>query len=744
MRSAEEFIGGYRTVLATALLIGAPAAAAPPATRVVDATIDAGRARVADPYQWLEEAGTTEVITWVAAQNAEVRQFLGRYAATHSAVLSELEALFDSDSESAPQRYGSQYFLWKRRGLQDQPLYIRRAGGVMGEDRVVLDPNVLSRDGSVSIDWAFPTWDGATVAYGTSRRGDDASNVMIRDLTSGLDHASEVYLSRQVCNPYHTRIFENVTAGRPSTFYLAWDPDQRGYHYVRRGAPPRPGDAGDDLETTDLQLQHVVYHRSGGAAGRDRVVFTADDPRTSLEVSASADTLYTIVRASRDELSHDVFLRPCPSEQGFVPLVKGVDARFEVDVFEGRVFILTDDQAPRGRLLSTPATELDRARWNEVIPQRSGVLRSLLIANRKLVLHYTEDGYSKLHVYTLGGEFILEIPLPPGLVVTDLHGHWNDPDVYIACEAFDTPPANYRYNIRDRALERYWQREVKADTSLYADYEIEARADDGTVIPIRLVHRKDLQRDGNNPTLLRPYKEDPATDPPAFDASMIPWVQRGGVIAIARTRGDNTGDRDWRRAGLGAKVERSVSDFEAAARKLIEDKFTRPQRLAVGGTGVSSLPALALMTRRPELAAAAVFDGPVADLLRFDQVPAARRLHALLGDPSDPADASRLARLSPAHNVKDGREYPSALILTDQADDQIGTLHAWKLAARLQAVGKSTGATALCHTLIRSGLGASKPIRGILREDAMKWTFLMAELGMAAPDDAPAGGGSPD
>ncbi len=728
-----------RPMLGWTVLLAGAGSAAPPVARTVDASIEVGGTRVEDPYRWLEESGSSELIAWMAGQNAEARQFIGRYADTHSTISDELEALYDSDTESAPQRYGSQYFLWKRKGLQDQPLYIRRTGGVTADDRVVLDANVLSRDGSVSIDWAFPTWTGEKIAYGTSRVGVGESNMMVRDLTSGLDHATEVYLSRQLCNPHQTNVFENVAAGGASTFYLAWDPDNRGFHYVRRGAPPGREDQGDAGTTGSDQLQHVVYHRVGGLAGRDRIVFTADDPTTSLEVSASADTLYTIVHASSDELRNDVYLRPSPTETPFEPLVKGVDARFDVDVFEGRVFILTDNDAPRGRLMTTATTSLDRSEWKEVLPQMSGVLRSFLIANRKLVLHYEEGGYSKLRVHTLGGEPIVDIPIPAGMVVTELRGHWNDPDVYIACEAFDKPPTNYRYNIRDRALIQYWQREVDVDTTVFADYVIEAKADDGTAVPIRLLHRKDIKRDGANPTLLRPYREEPSSDPPAFDPSIIPWMQRGGIVALAAVRGDVTGDRLWRRGGVGPNLEVALSDFETAARKLIDDKFTSSRKLAVGGTGVTSLPAAALLTRRPELIAAAVFDGPLADLLRFDRAPAAARLRALLGDPANPADAARLAKLSPVHNLRDGQAYPPTLILTDQADDRLGTPHAWKFCARLQAIGKESPTSALCHTLVRSGIGASKPIRGVLREDALKWTFLMAQLGMATPDDAPDG-----
>ena len=251
-----------------------------------------------------------------------------------------------------------------------------------------------------------------------------------------------------------------------------------------------------------------------------------------------------------------------------------------------------------------------------------------------------------------------------------------------------------------------------------------------------VIHRKDIKRNGNNPTLLRLFGTDRGDAPPAFDRTIFPWLDRGGIVAIAHVRGDGGFGREWWDAGRLGNKGLALDDFSRAARKLIDARYTNSSKLALGGQGADGLPAYALLVDQPKLAAAAVFDMPIADLLRFDQMRAARRLVSEFGSPEDPATARQLLDISPYANIKKGVTYPSVLITTDQADASFGPMHAWKLAARLQSASPENR-TVFVQTLIRAGQGTSKPLSARLSEASARWVFLMDQLGMINSEDKP-------
>ncbi len=711
------------------------AAAGPPSTKTVETVEEVHGLEVADPYRWLENAGDSEVIAWMAAQNAYARKYMGLLRSTRAAVYAELKKLFDTAEESLPAIYGDQHFVWRRQGLQSQPVYYVREGSIIAPEKIVLDPNVLSHDGSVAITWACPTPNGKLVAYGISSRGSNTSAVQLRDLTSGKDFALEVELSKHGCRFDSGGDGEDVRVERSREYHVAWEPDGRGFHYARRpaGQDERPGfEVSNSAETR----QKAYYHRRGWAPGKDCLVFDPKTPGASLEIYNGGDDLYTLISSQTNLARNDVYFRLNASMKPFRPLVVGVEARFRADIVTDNVYILTDHQAPRGRLMKTSVFKTPIEDWKEIVAQQDDVLRSFIMVDRKLILHYTGHFYSKLVIHDSQGLRIGDIPIPEGGLVTGLAGRWDGKELYFGFESFNQPPANYRYDLQKQQLVKYRQQEIKLDGSAYAGYRLDYAAKDGAKIPMFLIHRKDLTRDGKNPTLLCLFGSDRLLAPPAFNRTLFPWLDRGGIVAVANVRGDGGFGRDWWDAGRLANKQIALDDFVSAAEKLIDAGYTSRGKLAVAGRGADGLPAVALVTQHPDLVTAAVLEQPIADLLRYHRLPAARRFLADFGSPDNPQAAQRLLSYSPYAQVREGVRYPAVLIMTDQADTVFGTMHAWKLGARLQAATARghSDRPVLVQTLVRAGRGTSKPMRARLAEAADKWAFLMVQLGMIEPD----------
>lgn len=725
---------------------------APPPTRRANVVYEIGGLKIVDPYRWLENGWEGEVIQWVAAQNDYFRATLAPHAQTRDAIENELKQLYHVSTEALPQIRGGRYFVWKRSGLQNQPVYYYRAGSIIGEDVVALDPNVLSRDGTVSIDWAFPTPDGRKIAYGVSSIDSTTSRVQLRDLASGMDHSTEIRVSRHTC-PYHRGgQGADLQADRTRQYHLVWEPDARGYLYTGHAddrpaaaaATDKPAGPLDEAQAQAgtsrdraYERQVVYYHRTGSTAAQDQRVFDPGLAGAELELADSADGFYTLISVARGASQNDVYFRANPSEKAYEPLVVGQPARFTADVVQDTAYILTDLDAPRGRLMKASLFDTPLEEWEEIVPQGGRVLRDFIIVGGQLVLHHADSSDSSLSVHDLDGRRLGEVAVPRGGVIRGLTGAWDGHELYFEFESLTQPPANFRYDLTTRSLVKYWSQDAPSDAGGGVAIPVSYGSPGGASATLWVMHRPGFKRDGQAPLLLRARGAADPYGPPRFDPALAPWLERGGVVAVADVRGDLSGGRDWHEAGILANRSRAVEDLAAAAETLIREGYTSPKRLAVGGDGLEGLPALALVVKRPELFRAAVFDRPPADLVRYAELAGAHSSASEWASLAGlPAAAKWLHDLSPYAQVREGATYPATLLLADPADDAVGAHHARKLAARLQAVSGSDRPI-LVYTQLRTGRGTSKPLPVLIRETADKWTFLMVELGMIEPPASP-------
>lgn len=660
--------------------------------------------RIEDPYRWLEDGDSPETIAWVEAQNAYGRRELDAIAG-RDRIGERLSELLSIGDISAPVVRGVRYFYRRRDGAQNQPtLYWRE--GHDGADRVLLDPNQLNSEGTTALDWWYPSKDGALLAYGLSESGDERSTLKIREVESGRD------------------LQETIAETRAAS--LAWLPDNSGFYYTRYPA------AGEVPEGEEVYHRRVFFHRLGDAAAADLLIFGADrDAQDWPSVQISDDGRYLLVTVNRGWDRSDVYLRDERAGPGpFIPIMEGEHALASGEVVDGLLYLHTNLDSPRYRMVAIEPSRPGREFWREIVPERpAAVLEGGSIIAGQLLLLYLVDACSRLEVHDLDGAPLREIPLPAIGSIEGLTGESDGGEAFFRFASYNVPPTVYRYVPETSAVDEWARVEAPVQTD---DYEVRREvfaSRDETMVSMFVVARKGLILDGNNPTVLNGYGGFNIGLTPTFMRSLFLWLERGGVYAVAHLRGGSEYGEEWHQAGMLGKKQNVFDDFIAAAEHLVAAGYTRPSRLAITGGSNGGLLVGAALTQRPDLFRAAVCAVPLLDMLRYHQFQIARLWIAEYGSAEDSEQFQWLWAYSPYQHVGDGVRYPAVLLLTADSDSRVDPLHARKMTARLQAATGS-GLPILLRVEFQAGHGAGRPLVKTLAEQTDQWSFLCWQLGV--------------
>ena len=662
---------------------------------------------VPDPYRWLEDGDAPEVRAWTDAQAAYTRARLDP-PAYRPALQERLRALFGVGIVTPPAVYGGRYFHQQRTGDEEQPRLLVR-DGVGGTDRVLLDPALLSKDRTSALDWYHPSEDGRLLAWGISEGGTEHSTLRVRDVETGAD-LSDVIPWTRACS-------------------LAWEPDARGFFYTRY---PEPGTVAEGEENYHRQ----VYHHTLGTDWRaDPLVFGAGRPQEDWpNVQLSPDGRWLVVSVSRGWTRTDVYLRDRTRDAGFVTVIEGEEALFGAIVRNDALYLHTNRQAPRYRLLRA---ELDRPSpesWREVIPEAAAVLQGVLAVREHLVAAWLQDASSCVTVHGLDGALQREIPLPAIGSVASLMGAWDGHEAFFGFSSFTVPPAVIRIVPGSGVMERWAQVEADFDADQFRVRLVHYPSRDGTRISMLLVDARTRPADGTGPAVLTGYGGFNVSHTPSFGRSLLAFLEQGGLYAVAHLRGGGEYGENWHRAGMLSNKQNVFDDFLAAARYLIAEQHCAPRRLGILGGSNGGLLVGAALTQSPELFRAVVCQVPLLDMVRYHLFRIARLWIPEYGSPDDPDAFHWLLAYSPYHRVKDGVSYPAVLLTTGESDSRVDPLHARKMAARLQAA-TSSSRPVLLRVESRAGHGQGKPITKVLLEWTDVWTFLFEELGIAPQAD---------
>ncbi len=690
------------------LLPPAPSCAAgdvaePPVTRTDEVVDDLFGVSIPDPYRWLEDGSSAEARIWVESQNAYTRKILDARPG-RGATRDRLARLLSIGTLTAPTPRGSRYFYTRREGEQNQPiLYVRDS--LVGKDRVLVDPNALSADGTAAIDWWYPSVDGSLLAYGVSLSGDEKSTLHVLDVKTG-------------------KALEDVI---PHTRYcsLGWLADNSGFYYTRY---PAPGEVPAGQENYN---RHVFFHRLGGDWAKDPAIFgAARKPEEIIEFSVSPDGRYMVVWVLEGWSRSDLYVKDLKTEGSpFVPVAEKIDALFQGEVVDGTLYLLTNWEAPRYRLFAVDPKKPGRAAWKPLIPQTDAVLSEVHVVGGRILALYLKDAASRLTVFGGDGKKVRDIALPSLGTIEKVDGRHDGQEAFFGFSSYTVPPSVYRYDLKTGAVTLWEQVRTGLDLSGLDVDQVFYRSKDGTRVPMFVVHRKGLRLDGGNPTVLYGYGGFNISLTPAFSRAVVLWLERGGIYAVANLRGGGEYGEDWHRAGMLDRKQNVFDDFIAAASWRVEQKYTRPDRLAIYGGSNGGLLVGAALTQRPDLFRAVVCAVPLLDMLRYENFQIARLWVPEYGSAANETQFRVLRAYSPYHNVKDGTAYPAVLLEAAESDSRVDPMHARKMAARLQKA-TSSKQPVLLRIETKAGHGIGKPLTKVVDEAADTWTFLLWQLGL--------------
>lgn len=677
-----------------------------PATRKGEQVDNYHGTEVADYYRWLENPDSTETKAWVEAQNKVTFNFLDQISARDD-IKKRLTKLWDYEKYGVPFQEGSRYFYFKNNGLQNQSvLYTLK--NIDDKPTVLLNPNKLSEDGTVALSGVSISDDGKYLAYGISIAGSDWQEWKVRNIETGED------------------LKDNLKWIKFSG--ASWTNDSKGFFYSRYDEP------NEKTKLEDVNYyQKLYYHQLGQPQSSDTLIYErSDEKEWGFNGSVTEDGSYLIISVWLGTDSKNlVFYKDLtnPSSE-VIELISKFESSYNlIDNDENVFYFQTDLKAPRGRAIAIDINKPEPKHWQEIIPQTEETLESVGTLNNQFVAEYLKDARSQIKIYDFKGAFVREVELPGIGSIGGFNGKKTDTETFYVFTSYTTPGTIYRYDLVTGKSTVFREPKVDFNADNYETKQIFYKSKDGTQVPMFIIHKKGIKLDGNNPTYLYGYGGFNVSLTPSFSVSSLIWMEMGGVYVVANIRGGGEYGEEWHQAGIKDKKQNVFDDFISAAEWLIDNGYTKSEKLAIAGGSNGGLLVGACMTQRPDLFGAALPAVGVLDMLRFHKFTIGWAWVPEFGSSEKPEEFKTLYAYSPLHNLKPGTAYPATLITTADHDDRVVPAHSFKFAAALQAAHDGE-APVLIRIETKAGHGAGKPTAKIIEEVADKWAFLVKTLGI--------------
>ncbi len=674
-----------------------------PQTKTVDVVEELHGVKVADPYRWMEDLDSPEIKAWIEAQNRVTFGYLEQIA-ERDKINKRLTELWDYEKYGTPRQRGGRYFFSKNDGLQNQyVLYV--AESLDAEPRVLLNPNELSEDGTIALAGTAVSEDGKLLAYGLSEAGSDWVEYHVREVDTGRDLPDQLKWIK----------FSGAS----------WSKDGQGFFYSRYDEP-----RGDKLAEANY-YQKLYYHRLGTPQSSDELIYQRPDQKEwGFGGRVTDDGRYLVISVGKGtERENRVYYKDLRAEDGeVVRLLDDFDAQYRLIDNDGPVFwFFTDFDAPRGRVIAIDTRRPGRENWRELIPQAPETLRRVNVVNDTFIATYLKDAQSQIKLFDLNGKFVREVQLPGLGSARGFGGKRTDTETFYTFTSFSYPTTVYRYDVTTGQSTVFRRPTVAFDPADFVSKQVFYHSKDGTRVPMFITHKKGLELDGGNPTCLYGYGGYNIALTPSFSVGRLVWMEMGGVFALANIRGGGEYGKQWHDGGRLKNKQNCFDDFIAAAEWLIDNDYTRTDKLAIAGGSNGGTLVGACMTQRPELFGACLPAVGVMDMLRFHKFTIGWAWVSDFGDPDDPELFEVLRAYSPLHNLKPGTTYPATLVTTADHDDRVVPSHSFKFAAALQAAHVGDNPV-LIRVETRAGHGAGKPTTKVIEETADKWAFLIRVL----------------
>ena len=661
---------------------------------------------VADPYRWLEELDSAATGSFVESQNALAQPYLEAIPARQR-IVERMTELWDYERYGLPQKRGGRYFFEHNDGSQGQDV-LMVADGPGAEPRVLIDPNELRADATISLADFEASPDGAHVAWGVSDGGTDFKVWRVRDVETGEDLADELRRMK----------FSGVS----------WAPDSTGFYYSRYPV-------GQNGEADDSRQVSVYHHRLGTPQSEDRHVYSIEDrdgPDPYCRITD--DGRFLVFSIFEGYSANAVHVRDLTDGDGtVVRLLDRWDALYDfLGNRDGELFFETTHQAPNGRVVAIDMARPDPGGWREVVPEAGDVLAEATIVGGRVIAHYLVDARSRVRVYDLDGGEAGEIELPGIGTVGGFDGTIGDPETFFGFETFTAPRTIYRLDVATGESAPFGASPQGSTSAAFETEQVFFTSKDGTRVPMFLVHEPGIELDGENPTLLYGYGGFNAAETPEYKVRWTMWLEMGGLLAVANLRGGSEYGEAWHEAGTRTRKQNVFDDFIAAAEWLIAEGYTSTPKLAIHGRSNGGLLVGAVMTQRPELFGVALPAVGVLDMLRYHTASAnAYQWGSDFGWSENEDEFHALRAYSPVHNVRPGTCFPPTLLTTANLDDRVVPWHSYKFAAALQHA-QGCDNPVLLRIETRAGHGGQKPTWMRIEDYADQWAFAAEHLGMEA------------
>ena len=575
-------------------------------------------------------------------------------------------------------------------------------GGALHE---FLDPNKLSTDGTVALQGISFSKDGRYMAYVISRSGSDWQEIYVKDVATGELLSDHIEWAK----------FGGAQWCGNGFYYSAYDAPEKGKEYSSKN-----------------EVHKVYYHKIGTPQGQDVLFYqNPAHPLRFYSVSLNKEETMMFLHESGAGSGMNLYVRDLrvPDAQ-FIQMTSNMDLQYSpIETVGDNIYLLTNDGAPRGRVMVADIHKPGFKDWKELIGESKGVLEDVQFADDKLVLTYSQDASTHLYVYSLEGKELNEIKLPT-VGRAGFSGERGQKECFYSFASFTVPGTIYQYDMAQNKSTVYTEPKVKFDLGKYTTEQVFFISKDGTHVPMFLTYRKGLKHNGKNPVLIYGYGGFNISLSPSFSSMRIPFLENGGIYVQVNLRGGSEYGEEWHVAGTKMQKQNVFDDFISAAEWLVTNSFTSKDHIAIMGGSNGGLLVGACMTQRPDLFKVCIPQVGVMDMLRYHKFTIGWNWAPDYGTSEDSKEMFEyLYSYSPLHNLKKGVSYPATLVTTADHDDRVVPAHSFKFAATLQECQGGT-APVLIRIDSKAGHGGGKPLAKQLEEQADIYSFIMWNLGM--------------
>jgi len=676
-----------------------------PETKKVDTVDTYFGTEVKDPYRWLEDDRSEETEDWVKAQNKVTQSYLDKIPYIDD-LNQRLTEIWNYEKIGAPFFEGDFAYFYKNDGLQNQYVVYRfPKDKAEAEAEVYLDPNTFSEDGTTSLAGLSFTKDGSLSAHSISEGGSDWRKIIV--------------MNTETKEVVEDTIVDVKFSG------ISWKGND-GFYYSSYDKPE-----GSKLSAKTDQHK-LYYHKLGTPQSEDEVIFgaTAEQKHRYVGGGVTEDQKFLLISGSKSTSGNQAFVKDLSKPNAELVKVMN-DYESDVSLIESEgneMWMYTNHNAPNGKIVKATYPNLSPENWTEVIPETEYVL-SPSTGGGYIFAEYMIDAISQVKQFDMQGNLVRDVELPGIGTISGFGAEKDEKELYFSFTNYVTPGSIYKYDIENGSSELYRASAIDFDTENYESKQVFYTSKDGTKIPMIITHKKGLELDGKNPTILYGYGGFNISLTPSFSTSNTIWLEQGGIYAVANLRGGGEYGKAWHKAGTKMQKQNVFDDFIAAGEYLIKENYTSSDYLAVRGGSNGGLLVGAVMTQRPDLMKVALPAVGVLDMLRYHTFTSGAGWAYDYGTSEDSKEMFEyMYAYSPVHNVKAGESYPATMVTTGDHDDRVVPAHSFKFAAELQAK-QAANDPVLIRIETDAGHGAGKPTSKIIEERVDVVAFTLYNMG---------------